>query len=59
MTRNSAEALGHDGVLRTGAPAGFIVLRGDPLSDIRNTRDIEAVYFEGTAIDRTTSGASD
>ena len=59
VTRNSAEALGHEGTLRVGAPAGFVLLRSDPLSDVRNTRDIEAVYFDGKKIDRGASGASD
>ena len=59
VTRNSAEALGLEGTLRVGAPAGFVLLRSDPLSDVRNTRDIEAVYFDGTTFDRGTSGASD
>ena len=59
VTRNSAEALGLEGSLRVGAPAGFVLLRSDPLSDVRNTRDIEAVYFDGKKIDRGASGASD
>ena len=59
VTRNSAEALGLDGTLHVGAPAGFVLLRSDPLSDVRNTRDIEAVYFDGEKIDRAASGASD
>ena len=59
VTRNSAEALGLEGTLRVGAPAGFVLLRSDPLSDVRNTRDIEAVYFDGKKIDRAASGASD
>ena len=59
VTRNSAEALGLEGTLRVGAPAGFVLLRSDPLSDVRNTRDIEAVYYDGKKIDRAASGASD
>lgn len=58
-TSQSAEALGVEGELRTGAPASFVVLRENPLDDIRNTRNIEDVYFDGEAIERIGIGARD
>jgi hypothetical protein len=33
------------------------VLAGNPLEDIRQTRSIEAVYFDGRALDRAALGA--
>jgi imidazolonepropionase-like amidohydrolase len=53
-TSSSAEFLGlHDrGALSVGRQADFIVLAGDPLVDIRNTRRIVDVYFGGAALDR-------
>jgi imidazolonepropionase-like amidohydrolase len=51
-TATSAEVLGVDGGLAPGKEASFLVLRADPLSDIRATRDIEAVYFKGEKLDR-------
>ncbi len=49
-TRNASILLGIDslGVLRPGVPADFLVIRGDPLESIANTRDIELVIFRGT-----------
>jgi len=58
-TRNSASVLGEDGTLAEGSAAGFLVLRSNPLDDIRNTRDIEAVYFDGKALERTPRSAPD
>lgn len=49
-TRNGAAALGlvHElGTLESGKAADFMILRADPLADIRNTRSIEAVYHLG------------
>jgi imidazolonepropionase-like amidohydrolase len=53
-TSRSAEYLGLRGMgtLAAGNRADFIVLRGNPLEDIRQTRSIEAVYFDGRAVDR-------
>jgi imidazolonepropionase-like amidohydrolase len=51
-TRSSAEFLGAKdlGALEEGKWADFVVLRADPLSDIRNTRSIEQVYIAGNPI---------
>jgi imidazolonepropionase-like amidohydrolase len=51
-TRSAAEFLGAKdlGALEEGKWADFVVLRGDPLSDIRNTRSIEQVYIAGNPI---------
>ena len=53
-TSRSAEYLGlsNMGSLVPGKRADFIVLRGNPLGDIRQTRNIEAVYFDGRKVDR-------
>ena len=53
-TSRSAEYLGlrEMGRLAVGTRADFIVLFGNPLGDIRQTRSIEAVYFDGRPLDR-------
>ena len=53
-TQRSAELLGLNevGVLAVGKNADFIVLDGNPLEDIRNTRQIASVYLRGTPLDR-------
>jgi imidazolonepropionase-like amidohydrolase len=53
-TRNGAVLLGLDdlGTIATGKSADFIVLEGNPLEDITNTRRIEAVFLRGVAVDR-------
>jgi imidazolonepropionase-like amidohydrolase len=53
-TSRSAEYLGlrDTGALEPGRRADFLVLGGNPLDDIRNTRRIQAVYLNGRAIDR-------
>ncbi len=42
------------GILAAGKVADLIVLNGDPLADIANTRDIERVMQRGEWLDRTT-----
>jgi imidazolonepropionase-like amidohydrolase len=53
-TSRSAEylSLPNMGTLAPGKRADFIVLYGNPLGDIQQTRSIESVYFNGRAIDR-------
>ncbi len=53
-TRNSAEVAGFPdmGTIEPGKSADFVVLEGNPLEDIQNTRNIEAVYLRGVAVDR-------
>jgi imidazolonepropionase-like amidohydrolase len=48
-TGGTAAAFGWDdaGTLEPGKRADFVVLEGDPVDDIRNTRRIEAVYVAG------------
>lgn len=51
-TRRGAEFLGADdlGTLEAGKWADFIVLDADPLTDIRNSRSIRAVYIAGSEV---------
>jgi imidazolonepropionase-like amidohydrolase len=51
-TRDAAALLRLDdrGVLAPGRRADFVVLRGDPLADIRNTRRIDAVWQLGQQV---------
>jgi imidazolonepropionase-like amidohydrolase len=53
-THNSAEILGLDelGTLTVGKSADFLVLEGNPLDDIANTRRISSVYLRGGEINR-------
>jgi imidazolonepropionase-like amidohydrolase len=49
-TRVPARALGFDkdvGTVETGKRADLIVVNGDPLADIRNTRNVVAVIANG------------
>lgn len=41
------------GTLESGKSADFLVLQGDPLQDITNTRRIDAVYLRGSEVDRS------
>jgi imidazolonepropionase-like amidohydrolase len=52
-TRNGAVLLGVDslGLLAPGKVADLVVLTKDPLTDIRNTRAIEAVMLRGRLLD--------
>jgi imidazolonepropionase-like amidohydrolase len=53
-TSTGADYLGlrNAGTLTQGRQADFIVLDGNPLEDITNTRHIAAVYLKGRAVDR-------
>jgi len=55
-TRGSADALhlAQLGTIATGKRADFIVLDGNPLADIRNSRKIAKVYQRGAEVDRST-----
>lgn len=46
------------GLLAPGRRANLLLLAGNPLADIRNTRQIEAVYISGVAVDRGAIAAS-
>ena len=50
-TRNAARLLGADslGVLLPGNVADFVVLTGDPLADINNTRTMDRVVLKGVS----------
>jgi imidazolonepropionase-like amidohydrolase len=54
-TRYASECMQIDdrvGTLEPGKHADFIVLMNNPFSDIRNAREIEAVYIGGNRVDR-------
>jgi len=53
-TRNSADILGIGelGTVAAGKSADFLVLDGNPLDDIANTRRISAVYLRGREMNR-------
>ena len=53
-TRTSAEILGLDdlGTIAPKKSADFVVLDGNPLDDITNTRTIARVYLRGREVDR-------
>lgn len=53
-TRNGAEAVGllHEtGTIAAGKRADLVVLGGDPVADIRNTRKVERVWLGGRELD--------
>lgn len=53
-TINAARALRMDedlGTIEPGKIADLVVLRGNPLEDIRNTRNVRTVFIEGVAHD--------
>ena len=58
-TRNSADLLelADVGTVEAGKSADFVVLEANPLDDIANTRQIEAVYLRGTEVDRAALSA--
>ncbi len=59
-TINGASVLGVDrdyGSISTGKRADFVVLDGDPLVDIRNTRRIQGVWVSGQPVDRAALAA--
>ena len=58
-TGTSAELLQLTGVgtVAVGKSADFVVLDANPLDDITNTRQIDAVYLRGTAVNRDELGA--
>ena len=55
-TSNAARHLGLNdmGMLSPGYSADFIILDGNPLDEIRNTRTISSVYLSGKEVDRST-----
>lgn len=59
-TLNGARLLGTahtQGSIETGKQADFIILDANPLSDIRNTHKINAVYLKGRQVSYGPSGA--
>ena len=53
-TRNAARALGVEsllGTIETGKLADLVVVRGNPLEDIRNTRNVRLVVKAGVPYD--------
>ena len=50
--------LNDHGTLDAGKAADFLVLDGDPLSDVANTRKIAKVYQRGQELDRAAMQAA-
>jgi len=59
-TSGAAEFLRLDdmGTIAAGKSADFVVLEGNPLADITNTRRIESVYLRGKPVDREVLSAN-
>ena len=59
-TGRAAELLGlkDKGVLRAGKSADFMVLKANPLENIKNTRTIEGVWLGGAPLNRDAMPAS-
>ena len=60
-TANGASFLGIDkthGTLAPGKAANFLVLRDNPLTDIRNSQRIDAVWVNGKPVERLRAGAA-
>lgn len=59
-TSSAAEFLRLDdmGTIAAGKSADFVVLEGNPLDDITNTRRIESVYLRGKPVDREVMSAN-
>lgn len=57
-TQTSARVLGlaEVGTVEEGMSADFLVLDANPLDDISNTEQIDAVYLRGEAVDRAAIG---
>jgi imidazolonepropionase-like amidohydrolase len=51
-TPATALSLKDVGTLAAGKDASFVVLNANPLDDIKNTRQIAAVYLHGAKLDR-------
>jgi imidazolonepropionase-like amidohydrolase len=58
-TKTAAEIMRLDklGTVAVGKSASFLVLDGNPLDEIGNTRRIAKVYLQGEAVDRTSLSA--
>ncbi len=53
-TKTAAEYLGEEslGTIEKGKTADLIIVNGNPLEDIKETRNIEVVIKEGSIVDR-------
>lgn len=53
-TGNAADRLGYaGGRIAPDAPADLLILNNDPTTDIHALRDVQAVYWQGQRLDRT------
>ena len=56
VTKWAAESWHHDkdlGTIEPGKLADLIALNGDPLADIKNTRNVDLLIMDGKIVDRT------